>query len=110
MSALFLLKAAKKCDAVFKVSPKSTSHSIADSKADVNKIQQQLQEKGVTKEDISRRGQEKQFTDPTDCGLSTLTNGDWLSKQLQSKFEHAEDLQCEQRGEVDLDYELADTQ
>ena len=48
------------------------------------------------------------FIDPTVCGLTTLTQGDWLEKHLQS---HDDNLQNgeERHGEVDLDYELADT-
>lgn len=112
MCALFLLKAAKKCDAVFKVSPKSTLHTVRDSKADIKKIQQHLLEKEITKENITPESTlDKTFIDPTESGLDTLTKGVWLQQQLQSKFEISEDnLQSEQSlGELDLDYELADT-
>ena len=48
------------------------------------------------------------FTDPTETGIATLTKGDWLEKQLSAKSEI--NLQEEQNhGEVDMDYELADS-
>ena len=106
MCALFMLEAAKKCDAVFEVSPMSKSHTVRDSKADIRKIQQQLIEKCITKEDTNRKS--PGFVDPTESGIDTLTKSEWLQKQLQSKFD--DNLQSEQdRGELDLDYELADT-
>lgn len=72
MCALFLLEAAKKCDGVFAVTPKSTSHTVRDSKADIKKIQLHLLEKGITKEDTTTSNQDK-FTDPTESGMATLT-------------------------------------
>lgn len=106
MCALFLLQAAKRCDKVFGVPPQSTEHTVRDAKLDIQKIHQHLLEKGVTKEVKDRTT--PVFIDPTYAGLNTLTQGDWLQKQLQSKF--VDNLQNEERhGETDLDYELADT-
>ena len=106
MCALFLLEAAKKCDAVFGVPPNSTAHSVRDSKSDVQKILHHLLEKEVTTEITSRTA--PGFEDPTVNGLDTLTKGEWLQKQLQSKFE--DNLQSERdHNELDLNYELADT-
>ena len=104
MCALFLLEAAKKCDVVFGVSPQSTAHTIRDSKADIMKIYKHLLEKDITKEitDLITPG----FIDPTVSGLATLTNGEWLQKQLQSSWVE-DNLQSEQsHGEIDIDYEL----
>lgn len=106
MCALFLLEAAKKCDTIFKVSKKSTAHTIRDADADISKMQQRLLEKNITTEDIKRS--EPGFVDPTKSGIDTLTKEEWLQKQLLSK--PGDNLQSEQsRGELDLDYELADT-
>ena len=112
--ALFLLEAAKKCDAVFGVTQKSTLHTVRDSKADIKKMQQHLLEKGVTKENTTPASLDRTFIDPTESGLATLTKGEWLQKQLQSKYEIGEDnLENEQSLDEldlsDLDYELADT-
>ena len=106
MCALFLLEAAKKCDSLFRVPPNYTAHSVRDSKADVQKMLEHLLEKEITKEITSRTDPE--FVDPTVNGVDTLTKGEWLLKQLQSKFD--DNLQSERdRNELDLDYELADT-
>ena len=106
MCALFLLDAAKKCDSVFRVPPNSTAHSVRDSKADVHKILQHLLEREITTEITSRA--HPAFVDPTVNGVDTLTKGEWLLKQLQSKVE--DNLQSERdQNELDLDYELADT-
>lgn len=105
MCALFSLEAAKKCDAVFGVSQKSTSHTVRDSKADIHKIQHHLIEKEITKENTDRTS--PAFIDPTVSGMDTLTKGDWLQKHLQSNVE--DNLQGDQRQyELDLDYELFD--
>ena len=84
MCALFLLEAAKKCDALFEVSPKLTAHTVRDSKADICKMQQQLLEKEITEEDIERTT--PAFIDPTVAGADTLTKGEWLRKHLQSNI------------------------
>lgn len=105
MCALFLLEAAKKCDKFYRVSPQTMAHTVRDSKSDIRKISQNLIDGKISEEEIERTTPE--FTDPTSSGLATLTQGDWLQKQLQSKFD--DNLQNENHGEVDLDYELADT-
>lgn len=102
MCALFLLEAAKKCDTVFKVSKQSTAHTIRDANADILKIQAMLLEKNIVTEDVTRT--QPGFVDPTVSGIDTLTKGDWLEKHLASKVE--ENLQIEERGEVDIDFEL----
>ena len=103
MCALFLLEAAKKCDKVFAVPPQSTLHTVRDAEADIKKIHQHLL---ITKEVKDRTT--PSFLDPTESGLNTLTKGEWLQKQLQSKVD--DNLQNEEsHGEVDIDYELADT-
>lgn len=109
MCALFLLQAAKKCDSVFGVTPKSTLHTVRDSQADIQKVHQQLMEMGIVSEDATRTS--PGFVDPTVSGMGTLTNGKWLQKQLQIKIEVTSSLQNSDntRGELDLDYELADT-
>jgi hypothetical protein len=105
MCALFLLEAAKKCDKIFGVPPQATSHTVRDAKSDIQKFHQHLLEKHITKEVKDRTT--PVFTDPTDTGLKTLTQGDWLQKQLEKI---GDNLQSEERhGETDLDYELADT-
>lgn len=105
MCALFLLEAAKKCDKVFNVPPSSTAHTVRDSKSDIAKVRGCLLEKEITKEKDGRTT--PAFLDPTEKGLSTLTKGDWLQKQLSSgRNDH---LRTENsHGEVDMDYELAD--
>ncbi len=104
MCALFLLEAAKKCDKVFGVPPSSTTHTVRDSKSDIQKIRNMLLEKDVTTEKSSRTT--PSFVDPTTNGMATLTKGDWLQKHLVSRFE--DNLQDEHHGEIDLDYEIAD--
>lgn len=106
MCALFLLEAAKKCDAVFGVPTQSTAHTVRESKADIKKMQQQLLEKKVTSEDLNRTG--TRFVDPTVSGLDTLTKGEWLKKQLHSIPENLHSDQ-QSRDELDnIDYELSD--
>lgn len=106
MCAPFLLEAAKKCDAVFRVPPRATSHTVRDSKADIRKVMKHLVEKEITKEKVNRTT--PAFIDPTISGLDTLTKGEWIKKRLQSNVE--ESLQSEQSEyELDLDYELYDT-
>lgn len=107
MCALFLLEAAKKCDSVFGVTPQTTSHTVRDAKSDIKKIRQHLLDKEISEEVKDRTT--TVFIDPTEAGLNTLTQGDWLQKQLQLKFDDT--LQNEESyGEVDIDYELSDTQ
>ena len=105
MCALFLLEAAKRCDEVFGVPPKSTAHTVADSKSDINKIQEHLLEKEITVENVHRKT--PAFQDPTVSGLDKLTKGDWLHKRLLQNVDDDDSLQCEQRhGEIDIDDEL----
>ena len=105
--ALFLLQAAKKCDKVFGVSPLSTAHTVRDSKADIAKLRSRLISEEIINEKPLRTT--PAFTDPTITGLSTLTGGDWLEKQLSANCDDS--LQNEQFcGEVDIDYELADVE
>ena len=54
MCALFLLEAAKRCDKVFTVPPKSTAHTVADSKSDIRKIRERLLERDITMENSTR--------------------------------------------------------
>ena len=58
-----------------------------------------LLDKKITTENSGRK--EPRFIDPTVSGVSTLTKGEWLEKQLTSKVE--DNLQSEQqfRGELD---------
>lgn len=104
MCALFLLEAAKKCDTVFGVPPSSTAHTVRNAKSDIEKIRRHLNEKEITFEKADRPT--PVFLDPTEKGLATLTNGDWLQKQLSSISD--ENLQDEGHGEIDIDYELED--
>ena len=105
MCALFLLKAAKTCDKVFAVPPQSTAHTVREFKSDIRKIHTLLIEKKIIQEDISRTT--PTFVDPTESGLNTLTKGDRLKKVL---IKSDENLQNEQgHGEVDIDYELAES-
>ena len=106
MSALFLLEAAKKCDEVFGVHRTSTAHTVRDSMSDIQKIKNMLLENEVTTDKSSRTS--PVFTDPTKDGMATLAKGDWLQKQLASKFEDHLQEEHERHGEVDIDYELAD--
>lgn len=105
MCALFLLEASKKCDKVFGVPPSSTAHTVRDSKSDIAMLRDQLLEKEITTEKESRTT--PAFLDPTENGLTTLTKGEWLQKQLSSDVDY---LQNEQNhGEIyDIDYELSD--
>lgn len=101
-----MLEAAKQCDRAFGVPPKSTAHTVADTESDIKKLQQQLLDKGVTKQDPNRTT--PPFEDATEIGLSKLTKGEWLQKHL-SQWSYDEDLQSEEhQGEVDTDYELSD--
>lgn len=105
MCASFLLEAAKKCDKIFAVTPRSTAHTIRDSNVDIKKIREHLLEKGITKEDKDRTA--PAFIDPTNSGLDTLCKGDWLQKHLASTG--CDNLHNEQEhDEIDLDYELSD--
>ena len=99
MCALFLLQAAKKCDTVFKVFKKPTAHTVRDAAKDISKLLKMLLDKKITTENSGRK--EPRFIDPTVSGVSTLTKGEWLEKQLTSKVE--DNLQSEQqfRGELD---------
>lgn len=108
MCASFLLEAAKKCDRLFAVPPRSTAHTTRDSKSDIEKIQKHLLEKGITKEDKHRTT--PPFLDPTNSGLDTLCKGDWLRKRLMST-EFDENLgDVHDHGEIDIDFELSDLQ
>lgn len=109
MCALFLLEAAKRCDKVFGVPPQSTAHTVRSSKSDVQKICQHLTEKGIIKEDNTRKT--PAFKDPTVSGLDTLSKGDWIQKKLQKLTEdtpQSSQSYSEVDIEVDIDYELAD--
>ena len=109
MSAMFLLEAAKKCDAVFGVRPTSKTHTSRDSKSDVEKMTSVLLEKEISKEKSGRTT--TPFTDPTEKGMTTLTKGDWLQKQLSAKCDDnlPDNLQDEQSsGDLDIEYELSD--
>lgn len=106
MCASFLLEAAKKCDEMFSVTPRSSAHTIRESNTDIRKIQEHLLEKGITTEDQQRNM--PAFVDPTQSGLDTLCKGDWLHKHLESTG-CEENLQDEQEhGEIELDHELSD--
>ena len=67
--------------------------------SDIQKIKNMLLENEVTTDKSSRTS--PVFTDPT-------KKGDWLQKQLASKFEDHLQEEHERHGEVDIDYELAD--
>jgi hypothetical protein len=105
MCAPFLLEAAKRCDKIFSVPPQSTAHTTRDSKADILKIQERLQEAGIITEDKKRNM--PKFEDPTQNGLHTLCKKEWLQKHLAST-ENLHDEQEHFQGEIDLDYELSD--
>lgn len=106
MCAMFMLEAAKRCDSVFRVPPKSTRHTVADSESDISKLQKHILQKGITQEDPNRTT--PIFEDPTEIGLNKLTNDNWLSKHL-TLLSSDDNPQCEQhQGEVDIDYEIAD--
>ena len=109
MCALFLLEAAKKCDKVFGVPPSSAAHTVRDSKSDIEKITSELLERGITKYEENRTT--PLFLDPTEKGLTTLTNGEWLQTQLSPEHLQSEEhLQGEEHHDelTDIDYELAD--
>ena len=106
MCAPLLLEAAKRCDKIFSVPPPSTAHTTRDSKTDIMKIRERLQEAAITTEDKARNI--PKFVDPTHSGLDTLCKREWLQKHLASTG-YEENLQDEQeQGEIDLDYELSD--
>lgn len=106
MCASFLLEAAKKCDKIFSVTPRSTAHTIRDSNTDIRKIQEHLLEKGVTTAKEQRTS--PAFIDPTQTGLDTLCKSDWLEKHL-AYTGCEENLQDgHEHGEVDLECELSD--
>ena len=81
-------------------------HTTRDSKTDIMKIRERLQEAAITTEDKARNI--PKFVDPTHSGLDTLCKREWLQKHLASTG-YEENLQDEQeQGEIDLDYELSD--
>lgn len=50
------------------------------------------------------------FLDPTTQGMAKLTKGEWLRKHLACDLSTDDNLQEERHdGEVDMDYEIADT-
>ena len=110
MCALFLLEAAKRCDRVFAVPPKSTAHTVGDSKSDIKKLEKHLLERGITTENPDRLTPAfPAFEDPTEVGLNKLTKGNWLRNHLQSDFEDLQGAHGEENvGEINIDYELAD--
>ena len=65
--------------------PQSILHTVRDAEAGIKKIHQHLLEKEITKEVKDRTT--PSFLDPTESGLNTLTKGEWLQKQLQSKVD-----------------------
>ena len=104
LSGLFLMEAAKKADRAFGAPPPSTRHTVTDASSDIKKITEHLLEKNATTEVTARSS--PAFKDPTEEGWKKLSCTEWIQKILTNTLE--EDLQEEQRGETDLDYELYD--
>lgn len=108
MCASFLLEAAKKCDKIFSVPPRTTAHTIRSAQSDINMMAKSLIENSITLEDVNRTA--PNFIDPTERGLNTLSKGDWLQRHLSSAVV-SEDQENQEHGEMDNNidyYELTD--
>ncbi len=108
LGVLFLMEAAKKTDAAFKVKAPSTSHTVRDSDSDVKKMVTHLTDKGVHVVDKERTS--PAFADPTENGWKKIGTTTWLkdtlSRSLEAETSDVDDLHLVE--ELDLFYELTD--
>ena len=77
--AFFLMEASKKADKVFNVPPAATTHTVHDSKKDMQKVSH-LHAAKVTVLDKDRTTQP--FIDPVETGWQKLAMTDWLKNTL----------------------------
>ena len=75
LSTMFLMKAAKKADEAFKVSPQSTAHSVRDVSKDIKRMVAYMKEKDISCEVKERTG--VAFSDPIEHGWKKLYNTSW---------------------------------
>lgn len=105
LGVLFLVDAAKKTDAAFKVKAPSTSHTMRESDSDVRIMVAHLNEKKV--HTVLKERNSPLFTDPTEIGWKKIGTTTWLKDTLSRSLEveaneEADDLHLE---EVDFDYD-----
>ena len=79
MCALFLMQAAKKADREFGCY-QSGQHTSRDANKDITKMSGHLLRAKAASEQEQRR--EPGFIDPTNAGLNTLCNTDWVKTTL----------------------------
>ena len=107
MAVLILLKASKKADEAFGLTPQSTTHTVVDSQKDVERMSKHLIESSVTVADHERRA--LPFTDPAIPGWKKFTTTKWIQDTLnKSQIQEDDEDDLQDEGEVDLYYELCD--
>ena len=106
MSVLFLMEAVQKTDKTFGLSPLSTGHSIHSPRDDIDKMTTHLHEAKITTSVEERTS--PPFIDPIEEGWKKLSTTTWLSDTLQRSVVDDQDDLYEERGEIDLNYELFD--
>ena len=108
MCALSLMQAAKKADREF-CCYQSGQHTVRDANEDITKMAVHLLQAKAASEQEQRRS--PGFIDPTNDGLDTLCNTDWVKTTL-AKNPSWDELQREQRDtereDTDFNYELSD--
>ncbi len=82
MSVLFLLEAAKKTDAAFQLTPRSSAHTVCSSKKDVESLTKHLLDKNVAREVEGRVT--PAFVDPSESGWQKLCTTSWLQERLSA--------------------------
>ena len=109
MSALFLMKAAKKADEAFKVSPQSTAHTVRDASTDIERMVAYMKEKNISHE---LQEPEQHFLIPLNTAGKKLYNTSWIKDTLSRTSVKGEGLEDEvqerEDGDIDLNYELID--
>ena len=110
MSVMFLMKAAKKADEAFKVSPQSTAHTVRDASTDIERMVAYMKEKNISHELQERTG--VAFSDPIEHGWKKLYNTSWIKDTLSRTSVKGEGLEDEvqerEDDDIDLNYELID--
>ena len=110
LSVMFLMKAAKKADEAFKVSPQSTAHTVRDVSKDLERMVAYMKEKNISYEVKERTG--IAFSDPIEHGWKKLYNTSWIKDTLSRTSVKGGSLEDEgqerEDGDIDLNYELID--
>lgn len=84
----------------------SSTHTTLNPQHDVNKLMTHLMEKQVVQ---STERRTPAFLDPTDVGLDKLYNTSWVRDTMERvELEDLESENSEERGIVDVNYELSD--